>query len=573
MASMDESPPGDWTGRTPKTASANDQLDTENQLKKGPVPRPPKAPATPNSRRSGGKASRDPSETSAAVEEDRRHALQKHQRKTRPDHDRLSPRLAGLNLDSVADERPVEAPAPPQSSTSGVFASVSGAMTSAFASAAGAASMAVDAVASAVAGRDATFAVDEEIPVAVAVPALGAASMLVGATAPAVAGRATAMAVDEEVAVAAEPSIEVDKEVAEGLAAAAKLADLELVVSSVNHAERLACAAVAEAAASLAKLRAVEPDIVHLEGVVADGGTITQTPLLKLAISGLLPVTIVKKAGPGDRRSVAARMRQTLENVRGNFDDAVAEVLERARDRVIGEDFDESEGAFAAALRGAETDAEKLGLILARCRLLYASSVTATLSSDSPVRVLSVDCSGVLSQKRIFVLNKALRKVVNKGVRISGGSLELLERLMRAVKAKLAEQPAADRARASVNRFRSCLSDVKPSLEAQLFARFVAAWRPFASRPGHGPVGHVPFDAAERDRLRAVVKSYQGKPANPIGHVRFGVPLESGLLPGLSPPRGSAYLVPVDALSRRSIEHYAASLAKSEKEKPHFYLK
>ena len=96
MASMDESPPGEWTGRTPKTASANDQLDTENELKKGPVPRPPKAPATPNSRQPGGKASRDPNETSAAVEADRRHALQEHQRKTRPGHDRLLPRLAAL---------------------------------------------------------------------------------------------------------------------------------------------------------------------------------------------------------------------------------------------------------------------------------------------------------------------------------------------------------------------------------------------------------------------------------------------------------------------------------------------
>ena len=86
MASMDESQPGDWMGRTPKTTSAIDQLDTKNQLKKGPVPRPPKAPATPNSRRPGGKASRDPNETSAAVEEDRRYALQEHQRKTRPGH-------------------------------------------------------------------------------------------------------------------------------------------------------------------------------------------------------------------------------------------------------------------------------------------------------------------------------------------------------------------------------------------------------------------------------------------------------------------------------------------------------
>ena len=83
MASMDERP-GEWTGRTPQTASAIDQLDTKNQLKKGPVPRPPKAPATPNSRRPGGKASRDPNETSAAVEQDRHYAREKHQRKTWP---------------------------------------------------------------------------------------------------------------------------------------------------------------------------------------------------------------------------------------------------------------------------------------------------------------------------------------------------------------------------------------------------------------------------------------------------------------------------------------------------------
>ncbi len=83
----------------------------------------------------------------------------------------------------------------------------------------------------------------------------------------------------------------------------------------------------------------------------------------------------------------------------------------------------------------------------------------------------------------------------------------------------------------------------------------------------------MPFDAAERDRLRAVVKSYQGKPANPIGHVRFGVPLEPGLLPGLNPPRGSAYLRPVDALSRLSIEELAASLARGEKVQSHLYFK
>ena len=81
----------------------------------------------------------------------------------------------------------------------------------------------------------------------------------------------------------------------------------------------------------------------------------------------------------------------------------------------------------------------------------------------------------------------------------------------------------------------------------------------------------MPFNAAERVRLRAVVESQQGKPAHRLGHVRFGVPLEPGLLPDLNPPRGSSYLVPVGALSRRSIEVYAASLAHGEKSTPHLY--
>jgi len=395
--------------------------------------------------------------------------------------------------------------------------------------------------------------------------------MAVDAGASAAVGRDITIAVDEEVAVAAEPSIEVDKEVAEGLAAAAKLADLELVVSSVNHAERLACAAVAEAAASLAKLRAVEPDIVHLEGVVANGGTFQWPTIRKVAISGLLGVTCLTAKKWGG--SLALRRRRTLENVRGNFNDAVAEVVERARYQVIGYDYDLRERAFEEALNAAETRAEKLAMILAQSRLLYACSVTANLSDDSPARVLSLNFSSVLSQKRVGVLAEAARAVGIEGRLDRGTVLKRLDLVIRLVEGKLAEEPADDRAMASVNRFGACLSVVDAPLEAELFARFVAAWRPFASRPGHGPVGHVPFDAAERDRLRAVVKSYQGKPANPIGHVRFGVPLESGSLPGLSPPRGSSYLVPVDALSRRSIEHYAASLAKSEKKKPHLYLK
>ena len=570
MASMDESQPGDWMGRTPRTASAIDQLDTKNQLEKGPVPRPPKAPATPNSRQPGGKASRDPKETSAAVEADRRHALQEHQRKTRPGHDRLSPRLAALDLDSVADERPVEAPAPPQSSTSGVFASLSTAVTSAFASAAGAASMAVDAAASALAGRDATFAVDEEVPVpvAVAVPASDAATMAVGATAPAVAGRATAMAVDEEAAVAMEASIEVDEEVvvAEGLAAVASRADVELVVSSVNHADRMSAAAAATEAANLATLRVVKAAVERLEGVVEDGGTITHADVDVCRAPGLVSF----QAERGKKKGLGAA--KTLLNARTSLDAAMTNVKSRARDQVIGADFDESEGAFDAALRAAETNAEKLAIILARGRLLRAYSVTATLSSDSPVCVLSEDCSGVLSKTRVGVLLKALRKV--KGGMDTGGTrLDMLDRLLGVVKGKLAEEPAEDRARASVRRFGACLSVVDAALEAEFFRRLEAAWLPYAEAPGHGPVGHVPFDAAERDRLRAVVKSYQGKPANPIGHVRFGVPLEPGLLPGLNPPRGSAYLVPVDALPRRSIEEFAAGLAKPEKEKPHFYRK
>ena len=570
MASMDESPPGGWTGRTPKTASANDQLDTENQLKKGPVPRPPKAPATPNSRQPGGKASRDPNATSAAVEADRRYATQEHQRKTRAGYDRISPRLATLNLDSVADERPVEAPAPAQNSTSGVFASLSTAVASAFASAAGAASMAVDAAASAVAGRDATFAFDEEVPVPVAVPvpASGAARMLVGATAPAMAGSATAMAVDEEVAVAVEASVEVDEEVvvAEGLAALASIADVELAAKSANHADRLAAAAAATEAANLAKLQDAEVIIRRLEREVENGGAIVLSQLKPCRVKGLLSFENVKgKNGKGAKK--------TLVLARTNLDAAITNVRSRARCQVIGADFDESEGAFAAALRGAETRAETLEIILARCRVLFASSVTATLSSDSPVRVLSEESSDVLTVKRVGVLMKALRTSGFKGVSSSIDSqLMLLSRIIRVVGEKLAEEPAADRARASVRRFRSCLSVVDAAREAELFARLEAAWRPFASAPGHGPVGYVPFDAAERDRLRAVVESYQGKPANPIGHVRFGVPLESGLLPGLSPPRGSSYLVPVDALPHRSIEEFAASLAKAEKARPHLYL-
>ena len=137
---------------------------------------------------------------------------------------------------------------------------------------------------------------------------------------------------------------------------------------------------------------------------------------------------------------------------------------------------------------------------------------------------------------------------------------------------KLAEEPAEDRARASVRRFRSCLSVVDAALEAELFARFAAAWRPFASAPDHRALRCVPFDAAEEGRLRAVVKSYQGKPAHQIGHVRFGMPLEPGMLPGLQPPRESAYLVPVDALSRRSIEEFAVKLAHGEKSRPEVYV-
>lgn len=525
MASMDESPPGGWTGRTPKTASANDQLDTENQLKNGPVPRPPKAPATPNSRQPGGKASRDPNATSAAVEADRRYATQEHQRKTRPSHDRISPRLAALNLDSVANEPPVEAPAPAQNSTSGVLASVSGAMTSAFASAAGAASKAVDAVASAVAGRDATFAVDEEV------------------------------------AVAAEPSIVVDE-------SARLAADFELVVSSVNHAERLACAAAAQHAANVAKLRDSEVIIRRLERLVANGGTVSFNGVNGVGlcrVPGLLSFADVKGRKDGAKK--------TLVVARASYEAAIANVLTTSRDQVVGFEYDESGAAFAAALREAETDAEKLKIILGRGRVLFASSVTAQLSTGSPVRVLSEDSSGVLTEKRLGVLQKALRTSGFKSVSGTGSTLVVLSRIIRVVGEKLAEEPAADRARASARRFRSCMSVVDAALELQLFARLAAAWRPFASAPGHGPVGYVPFDAAERDRLRAVVESYQGKPANPIGHVRFGVPLEPGLLPGLSPPRGSAYLRPVDALSRLSIEELAASLAHGEKIHPHLYVK
>jgi hypothetical protein len=376
--------------------------------------------------------------------------------------------------------------------------------------------------------------------------------------------------------VAVEASIEVDEEVvvAEGLAVALKLADFELVVRSINHADRLAAAAAATGAANLVMLRAVEPEIEHLERVVENGGTIETKQLTALRVPSLLSVTPVKslKATLGFKGSIARRLKQTLENVRGDFDAAVAEVMERARIQVVGADYDESEDAFAAALRGAETKAEKLAIIVARGRKLYASSVTATLSSDSPVRVLSENFSGVLSQNRIGVLTTALSALDIRNVSV-GTRLERLDSIIKIVEGKLAEEPAGDRALASVNRHRSCLSEVNPSLEAELFARFAAAWQPFASAPGHGPVGHVPFDAAERDRLRAVVKSYQGKPTNPIGHVRFGVPLEPGLLPGLNPPRGSAYLRPVDALSRLSIEELAASLAHGEKIHPHLYVK
>ena len=57
--------------------------------------------------------------------------------------------------------------------------------------------------------------------------------------------RDATFAVDEEVAVPVDPATEVDKKVAGGLAAAAELADVELVVRSVKHADRLAAAAVA----------------------------------------------------------------------------------------------------------------------------------------------------------------------------------------------------------------------------------------------------------------------------------------------------------------------------------------
>jgi len=177
----------------------------------------------------------------------------------------------------------------------------------------------------------------------------------------------------------------------------------------------------------------------------------------------------------------------------------------------------------------------------------------------------------VLSQKRVGVLVKAARKLDIKGLGTT--KLEDLDMLIRLVGEKLDEEPALDRAQASVRRFRSCLSVVDATLEAELFTRVATAWQPFASAPGHGPVGHVPFSAAERGRLRAVVESQEGKPANQLGHVHFGVPLEPGMLPDLQPQRNSAYLVPCDALSRRSIEEIAAGMARGEKRYPHMYSK
>ena len=203
--------------------------------------------------------------------------------------------------------------------------------------------------------------------------------------------------------------------------------------------------------------------------------------------------------------------------------------------------------------------------------MLRAYAVTANLSSGSSVRVLSENCSNVLSQKRVGVLVKAARKLDIKGLGTT--KLEDLDMLIRLVGEKLDEEPALDRAQASVRRFRSCLSVVDATLEAELFTRVATAWQPFASAPGHGPVGHVPFSAAERGRLRAVVESQEGKPANQLGHVHFGVPLEPGMLPDLQPQRNSAYLVPCDALSRRSIEEIAAGMARGEKRYPHMYSK
>ena len=169
------------------------------------------------------------------------------------------------------------------------------------------------------------------------------------------------------------------------------------------------------------------------------------------------------------------------------------------------------------------------------------------------------------------MLVKAARKLDIKGLGTT--KLEDLDMLIRLVGEKLDEEPALDRAQASVRRFRSCLSVVDATLEAELFTRVATAWQPFASAPGHGPVGHVPFSAAERGRLRAVVESQEGKPANQLGHVHFGVPLEPGMLPDLQPQRNSAYLVPCDALSRRSIEEIAAGMARGEKRYPHMYSK
>jgi hypothetical protein len=45
------------------------------------------------------------------------------------------------------------------------------------------------------------------------------------------------------------------------------------------------------------------------------------------------------------------------------------------------------------------------------------------------------------------------------------------------------------------------------------------------------------------------------------------------LLPDLNPPRESAYLRPVDALSRRSIEEFAEMLYNGERKNPRWYVK
>ena len=82
-----------------------------------------------------------------------------------------------------------------------------------------------------------------------------------------------------------------------------------------------------------------------------------------------------------------------------------------------------------------------MNLIAARCRVLYASSVTAQLSTGRPVRVLSVICSGVASGPRIRVLLKAAKPLRIKGVPAPGAGgtcLERLKAIIRAVDAKLA---------------------------------------------------------------------------------------------------------------------------------------